>query len=262
MKRFDSMRLFLLPAVESDVSGYSEQRRALLIGAPVALALVLSSPSRLVAAMQQLTSDVDLQRFLAESLDRVLQLKSDVSAGGQDEYVSYLERAVTAIDDVSKDPLSTKSWKGFDPGVFLGISGRNRAFFIVQWRLAPGAFLPPHCHPKTSVCTLSLEGASTLRHFEVDPDAPSYRYDRETEFLIRETRRLRLTAGMTSTLTEHRDNIHLFEAGPNGARGIDVTTDYGGDGTFSFLEFDRHKSEDSAGLVYRARWTGSNIQRN
>ena len=92
----------------------------------------------------------------------------------------------------------------------------------------------------TSVCTLGLDGASTLRHFEIESDAPSYRDDRDTEFLIRETRQLRLEAGSTSTLTEHRDNIHLFEAGPQGARGIDVTTDYGGDGSFSFLEFDRH----------------------
>lgn len=226
------------------------------------LALVLASRSRFATAIEQSESDNALQEFLAQSLEQAMQLKSDASASGQDQYVAYLESTVTAIDDVSRDPLSPASWKGFDPGVFLGVSGRNRAFFVVQWQLAPGAFLPPHCHPKTSVCTLGLNGTSTLRHFEPEPGAPSYREDRETEFLIRETRQLNLAAGVTSTLTEHRDNIHLFEAGPDGARGIDVTTDYGGDGSFSFLEFDRHTPEDSAGSVYRARWIGTDIQQS
>lgn len=101
---------------------------------------------------------------------------------------------------------------------------------------------------------------STVRHFEVDPGAPSYRYDRETEFLIRETRRVSLTARATSTLTEHREHVHLSEAGPAGARGIDITTDYVGDGSFSFLAFDRNKAEAAAGRVYRALWVGSKIQ--
>jgi len=253
------VRLLTLPTAESEVPGYVEQRRAVLIGAPAALAFLLSSPARLATALDRQSSDRELDEFLADSLDRALELKTDASARGQDEYVGYLEKAVTAIRDVSRDPLSATSWKGFDPGVFLGVSGRNRAFFVVQWRLAPGAFLPPHCHPKTSVCTLGLEGTSTLSHFEIETEAPSYRDDRETEFLVRRTRRLELAAGVTSTLTEHRDNIHLFEAGPEGARGIDVTTDYGGDGSFSFLEFDRARPEDSSGLLFSARWLGSDI---
>lgn len=253
------MQLFSLPTVQTRTPGYSEQRRALVIGAPAALACILSSRSALVAAMDVLSADGELQRFLDESLERALLLKADASARGQDEYVAFLQKAVSSISDVSKEPLSETSWKGFDPGVFLGNSGRNRAFFIVQWRLAPAAFLPPHCHPKTSVCTLGLAGSSTLRHFEVPADAPSYRDDRETEFLVRETRQLELASGMTSTLTEHRDNVHLFEAGPDGARGIDVTTDYGGDGSFSFLEFDHRQPEIPAERAYRARWVGTNI---
>ena len=256
------MKIFSIPTADPTIPGFSEQRRMLLVGAPAGIALLLSSPGRLVASMDEVGTDTELERFLSESLDRALELKAHVSADGQDEYVRYLEKLVSDISDVSRDPLSSTSWQGFDPGVFIGISGRNRAFFVVQWRLEPGAFLPPHCHPKTSVCTLGLEGKSVLRHFEAGPDAPSYRTDRDTEFLIRETRRLELTVGMTSTLTEHRDNIHLFEAGPDGARGIDVTTDYGGDGSFSFLQFDHHNSEDTAGLIYRARWIGSKIGRS
>jgi len=253
------MKMFSLPTADTPVAGFSEQRRGLVVGAPAALALLTSSPARLLAALDRPGTDAALDAFLDESAARALELKADASAAGQDAYVRFLSDAVAAISDVSRDPLSSTSWKGFDPGVFLGISGRNRAFFIVQWRLEPGAFLPPHCHPVTSVCTLGLDGSATLRHFESGVDAPSYRDDRETEFLVRETRRLTLSAGTRSTLTEHRDNIHLFEAGPAGARGIDLTTDYGGDGSFSFLDIDRSQAVDGSGAVYRARWIGTDI---
>lgn len=254
------MQRYRVPPVASGIPGYSELRRTLVIGTPAALAVLLASKTRLAAALDDVEPYDDLDRFIAGSDIRALQLKADASPDGQDEYVRFIESAVAAINDVSTEPLSDKSWKDFDPGVYLGDSGRNRAFFVVQWRLDPGAFLPAHCHPVTSVCTLGLDGEATLRHFEPGPDAPSYRDDRETEFLIRETRRLRLANGVTSTLTAHRDNIHLFEAGPHGARGIDVTTDYGGDGTFSFLAFDRHRPEDASGNRYRARWIGTDIQ--
>lgn len=253
------MKTFSVPTAKSKVPGYSELRRTLLIGAPCALATVLSSRSRLAMALDEVDNTSELDRFLAETGERSLALKADATADGQDQYVSYLESAVASINDVSADSLSASSWKGFNPGVFIGVSGRNRACFVVQWKLEPNAFLPPHCHPKTNVCTLGLEGAATLRSFESAPDAPSYRHDRVTEFAVRETLRIHLVPGTTSSLTEYRDNIHLFEAGREGARGIDVTTDYGGDGTFSFLEFDHHRPEDASNKTYRARWIGTDI---
>ncbi len=253
------MKCYELPQSRTETPGYSEIRRCLVVGAPAAMATCLTAPGRLLAAMDDAGSDHELRRFIEETAARAASLKSDASANGQDAYVKYLADAVVAVDDAATDNLSTTSWKGMDPGVFLGAAGRNKAFFVVHWRLAPGALLPAHCHPKTSVCTLGLEGAATLRHFEVGADAPSYRDDRSTEFLVRETRRLELRAGTVSTLTEHRDNVHLFEAGKSGARGIDVTTDYGGDGSFSFLELDHRKPLERGGRSYVARWTGTDL---
>ena len=253
------MKRFELPVLTSQNAGYSELRRSLIVGAPAAMALLLASPRRLLAALDDLPAGDDLERFLETTAGEALALKSDDSAPGQERYVRYIERAVAAINDVPTDSIGANSWKGFDPGVFLGVGGRNRACFVVHWRLAPQAFLPPHCHPKTSVCTLGLDGEATLRHYEAEASAPSYRDDRETEFLITETVRLDLARGTTSTLTEHRDNIHLFQAGRSGARGIDVTTDYGGDGSFSFLAFDHERPEDAARKTYVARWIGTDI---
>jgi hypothetical protein len=253
------MKCYHLPALASRIPGYSELRRHILIGAPAALAACVLSPNRLLAAMEESESNGQLEDFIGNTAQRAIQLKSDASSSGQNAYVNYIAEAVSSVENVSKDNLSPKSWKNLQPGVYLGVSGQNSAFFVVQWQLEPGAFLPPHCHPKTSVCTLGLEGAATLRHFEPESTAPSYRDDRDSEFLIRETRRLELLPGSTSTLTEHRDNIHLFVAGDRGARGIDVTTDYGGDGSFSFLKFDHNNPEGNGTDTYLARWVGTSL---
>lgn len=251
------MKCFSVPLRESAVPGYRETRRYLLLGAAASVAGCLASPRNLFAALEDRLPESQLQRFLDASAQRALEMKGDVSAAGQDAYVNYLADTVGNIESVSTENLGSKSWKGMEPGVFLGDAGRNRAFFVVHWRLEPGAVLPPHCHPRTSVCTLGLDGSSTLRHFTVEAGAPSYREDRSSEFLIRQTRQIELRAGTISTLTEHRDNIHLFEGGKKGARGIDVTTDYGGDGSFSFLDFDHRRPAQSSDDLYRARWTGT-----
>ena len=253
------MKCFRLPDGQSNTPGYSEIRRHLLVGATASIAACLTSSNRLLAAINEAETDRRLDDFITATAEPAAMLKSDASATGQEAYVQFLAEAVSAVDHVSQDDLGSDSWKGLDPGVFLGASGRNKAFFVIQWHLEPGAFLPPHCHPKTSVCTFGLEGSSILRHFEAEATVPSYRDDRTTKFLIRETRRLELRAGSVSTLTEYRDNIHLFEAGKHGARGIDVTTDYGGDGSFSFLDFDHRRPLDRNERTYVARWIGTSL---
>lgn len=253
------MKCYKLAPRNSDHPGYREVRRFLILAAPAIAGATLLRPARLLAAMDTAVTDDALDEFIATSATKAAALKMDDSEQGQDAYVAYIAEAVASVDQLSRDSLSDRSWKGFDPGVYLGEPGRNRAFFVVQFELAPAAFLPPHCHPRTSVCTLGLEGSARLRHFTTDDDAPDYRSDRSTEFLIRETRSLQLEAGRVSTLTEHRDNIHLFEASASGARGIDVTTDYGGDGSFSFLGFDHTKPEDPRRNLYLARWIGTDI---
>lgn len=253
------MKCFRIAPAKSTIPGYRESRRHVLLAAPAVMAGFLASPSRLIAALDGAQTNELLDEFISSSNQMAVALKADDSAAGQDAYVTYLTESVAHIDEVARANLSSTSWKGFDPGVFLGESGRNQAFFVVHFDLEPGAFLPPHCHPKTSVCTLGIEGSSVLRHFETENSAPDYKVDRETEFLIRETRRVQLEAGRISTLTEYRDNIHLFEAGPRGSRGIDVTTDYGGDGSFSFLQFDHKNPVDEENKQYSAKWIGTNI---
>lgn len=253
------MKSFRLPTQSTGIDGVVEERRNLLIATPAVMGALLASPRRLFAALDDAQASEQVEQFLEETAERALELKADDSASGQEAYLDYIVERSMTVANVPTDNLDDRSWFDMDPGVYLGVAGRNQAFFIVHWRFDPHAFLPAHCHPRTSVCTLTVEGSTVVRHFDVPADAPPYRTDHETEFLIHETRRVELAAGDTSTLSEHRDNIHLFEAGPDGARGIDVTTDYGGDGSFSFLEFDRNRPQDEKTRAFAARWIGRRL---
>jgi hypothetical protein len=64
--------------------------------------------------------------------------------------------------------------------------------------------------------------------------------------------------GRIDTLSPDRDNIHCFEAGREGARGIDITSDHGGDGKFSFLTLDYRRPIDAEQRLFEATWTGRN----
>jgi hypothetical protein len=140
-----------------------------------------------------------------------------------------------------------------EPEVRFGVCYRSKPFFIVEWQLEPGAFLPPHCHPNASVCTLGLEGEARIRNFEVVDQAPEFS-SRKT-FLVRETHNEIITPGRINTLSSMRDNIHTFRAGRNGARGIDISTDHGPDVGFSFLEIAATPREAERS-IFEAAWKG------
>src|SRR5258706_2841775 len=142
------------------------------------------------------------------------------------------------------------------PEVSFGLSYRGKPFFIVEWQLEPLAFLPPHCHPNVSVCTVGLEGEAQIRNFEIKGEPPEFS-SRKT-FLVRETRNEIIAPGRINTLSSTRDNIHTFQAGKNGARGIDISTYHGPDVGFSFLDI-AAKTRDADSRVYEAAWIGQSV---
>jgi hypothetical protein len=111
--------------------------------------------------------------------------------------------------------------------------------------------LPPHCHPNASVCTLGIEGEARIRNFEIAGEAPNFS-SKET-FRVRETHNEIIAPGRLNTLSALRDNIHTFQAGKQGARGIDISTYHGPDVGFSFLNI-ADKPRDSERWVYEAAW--------
>jgi len=173
------------------------------------------------------------------------------SGAGVDAYLYTVAALAVRLAGVPEAKLSP--FKPRAPLVSFAPIHRGIPFFVIEWRMEPGAVLPPHNHPGYSVCTLGLEGEARVRHYQPGPDAPPL--TSRDPFHLRLTREQVLLPRSVSTLGPERDNIHTFIAGPRGARGIDITTrhDPSNDGSFSFLDIGA-KETDSSELV--ARWTG------
>jgi hypothetical protein len=225
----------------------SVERRHLL----AASAFLLAAP-RLPRLRERGTSWV---QFLADAPGEVAELALGTTPAEHDAYLYALASLAARIEGVPGGKLS--AFGGLEPEVLFGMLHRGTPFFVVEWRLAPHAELPAHCHPGASVCTLALEGECEVRHYEVQPGAPAYDSKSEQPFPLRETRRQLLRPGSLSTLAPQRDNLHWFRAREQGARGIDLSTMHGGDGSFSFVAFDPDAPADAGRGLYEARWIGS-----
>jgi hypothetical protein len=160
----------------------------------------------------------------------------------------------TRTSDIPRAKLGR--FEKLEPAASFGVSYRGRPFFIVEWQLEPNALLPPHCHPNASVCTVGLEGEAHIRNFEIIGHAPEF--SSRKIFMVRETHNEIIAPGRINTLSSMRDNIHTFQAGKSGARGIDISTYHGPDVGFSFLDI-AGKPRESKGGIYEATWKGQSV---
>jgi hypothetical protein len=186
--------------------------------------------------------------FLKQAIPVAQQLIAE-PAFSVDEYLYRIGSLATRLKEIPDSKLGP--YTAVDPRVWFGPSFRGTPFFIIQWRMEPGAFLPPHNHPNASVCTLGFEGEVWLRNFEIAGEAPEY--SSKATFQIRETRNERLSRGRINTLSPSRDNIHCFKVGTGGARGIDINTLHGTTNNFRFLNLS-DKPVDSEKRIFEATW--------
>ena len=201
------------------------------------------------------TGPLEWKDFLHRSALIAEELYADDSPQGEDAYLYAMASLAVRITSVPECEL--EPFPGMHPEVRFGISHRGFPFNVVQWRMEPHAVVAPHCHPNASVCTVGLEGECNVRHYEIDGPAPRFDSGSAETFSIRETRRQIIAPRDVSTLSRSRDNIHCLQAGPKGARGIDITTARGGDGTFSFMHIEPQKAACSTAQdTFNARWIG------
>ena len=187
--------------------------------------------------------------FLKQSVPMAQQLIAD-PAFSVDEYLYRIGSLATRLKEIPNSALG--SYKTVEPRVWFGPSFRGSPFFIIQWRMEPGALLPPHNHPNASVCTLGVEGEVRLRNFEIIGEAPDYASKKA--FRVRETRNEMMSHRRISTLSPLRDNIHCFQVGSEGARGIDINTLHGKTNDFSFLDISK-TPVDSDMRIFEAAWS-------
>jgi len=192
--------------------------------------------------------------FIKQAVPAAKQLIADPGFS-VDEYLYRIGSLATRLKEIPDSPLG--SYTAVDRRVWFGPSFRGSPFFIIQWRMEPGAFLPPHNHPNASVCTVGFEGEVRLRNFEILGNAPAY--DSKKSFQVKETRDESMKRGRINTLSPIRDNIHCFRVGKEGARGLDINTLHGTMNNFSFLEMS-NKPIDSENRVYEAVWNPEFVQ--
>jgi hypothetical protein len=232
------------------------ERRYFLRGSlcSIAAAVMLGAlPNRVLTQQpdkQILTNEGGLawDDFIKLSIPVAQQLIADPGFS-IDEYLYRIGSLATRLKEIPNSPLGP--YTSVDRRVWFGPSFRGSPFFIIQWRMEPGAYLPPHNHPNASVCTVGYEGEVRLRNFEILGEAPAY--DSKKTFRVRETRDETLTHARINTLSPSRDNIHCFRVGKEGARGIDINTMHGKIAPFSFLDMS-DKPSDSENRIFEATW--------
>ncbi len=241
--------------------GFFETRRLMLwlpvwLTASAAFARAEKAITKQESMTNPTTVELDWEGFLKQCVPPAEALYKDSSARGQEAYLHYLASMIARVRPDQIPRAKVGRFGKIEPPVHFGISYRGKPFFIVEWRLEPNAFLPPHCHPNASVCTVGLEGEARIRNFEIVGQSPEFT-SRQT-FLVRETHNEVIARGRVNTLSSTRDNIHTFRAGKGGAWGIDISSLHGADVGFSFLDI-AEKPRDSEGRVFEAAWKGTDV---
>lgn len=239
---------------DESAPGVFVTRRKLLGLLPVSVGGLILAMSDIDRAEDRPTTGqaVGWDQFIETCLPPAKKLHEDSSAKGQDAYLYWIASQVARVNLDTMPKAKLGKFKSLDPAVYFGVKNRTPVFFVVEWRMEPGAVLPPHCHPNVSVCTVGLEGEAILKNYEIVGKAPEFKA--KDSFSVRETKSERLSAGRINSLSAHRDNIHTFTAGSKGARGIDISTFHGPDIGFSFLEIGKKPAKSDPG-IYEATWT-------
>lgn len=197
------------------------------------------------------TQELGWEEFLKQSAPKAQELHVDSSVRGQEVYLKWMAFMASRLRLNDIPNAKVGRFKTLEPPLYFGVSYRGTPFFCVEWRMSPGAFLPPHNHPNVSVCTVGIEGEARIRNFEIVDKAPEF--SSTQSFRVRETHNEIIAPGRINTLSPSRDNIHTFQAGKSGARGIDITTYHGPDIGFSFLDL-QDKSKETEAKIFEAVW--------
>ena len=256
-EQVESVDLSGEPAKEVEVFPGVHERRCFLrasLATVAAVAALKAAPGRVLG--QATVKGPDLMEadrlgwddFLKQAVPVAQQLIAEPSFS-VDEYLYRIGSLATRLKEIPDSKLGP--YTSVDRRVWFGPSFRGSPFFIIQWRMEAGAFLPPHNHPNASVCTLGFEGEVRLRSFEIVGEAPAY--DSKKTFHVRETRDETMRRARIGTLSPVRDNIHCFRVGKEGARGLDINTLHGAMNKFSFLDI-AEKPGDKEERLFEAAW--------
>ena len=239
------------PGIEVEVEpGYFVTRR-LVLGSALAALL----PWRLSAAADG--GGLGFGEFLALANPLARELVADATAAGQDRYLGSLGALAGRLSSVPEPARWNESDQGEAPGsVAIGVNPGGEAFTVLHWRLEPGARVRPHAHTYGNVVTLGLAGFARVQNYEMAGewrDRPDF--ETSAGFVVQQTVDQALRPGAINLVSLARNYIHGMQAGPDGARGLDITTRIGQRPAYGtpYLVIDDGPLDPLA-RTYQARW--------
>jgi hypothetical protein len=165
-------------------------------------------------------AELDLEGFLREAVPVARDLIGDTSRIGQDRYLFALASLAACLRDVPVPEMRENT--GDSPArTFIGANECDAPFSVLHWRMEPGARIGAHPHLYGNVVTLCLEGEVRIENHEMvgEPD-----FETREAFTVRRVNDQVLLPGGLNLVSLEHGYVHGFEAGPAGARGLDITT--------------------------------------
>jgi hypothetical protein len=234
-----------------------------LTSATTARAGAIVPGQQLAAAEESNGGRISWDEFIELAVAAASPLADDRSQEGQDTYLYGVGAIASRLGELPE--VTPRDFGGLTPAYELQLIFRDASspFIVLYWRLAPAAVFPAHCHPDASVCTLCTHGETVIRNYDTAEGSPHCWEETDDEFGVTETRTDLMRPGLINTVSSFRNNIHRFEAGPNGAEGIDITTGYndGKQKSFSYLALDTPTRGEAGLNTYRGRWVGKDLKR-
>ena len=206
---------------EVEVSpGFIVERRSFMaVFSGMSLAMM---PGVIARAAIEESSDknISFDQFLAEANPLAQKLIGDTSISGQDLYLRSIATLTAKLQGIPIPERFNNTSLGINAEDYkIGVNPGGNPFTVLHWRLEPGAICKPHVHEYGNVASIGIEGAVRISNF-VSPD--KFDYENNGTFQIKKTVDQLLTAGSANLVP--LDMIHAFQAGPDGARGLDITT--------------------------------------
>jgi len=173
------------------------------------------------AAIEEIVdNNISFDQFLAEANPLAQKLVGDTSLSGQDRYLRSIAALTAKLQDI---PIPVR-WNNTGQGLKaedykIGVNPGGNPFTVLQWRLEPGAICTPHVHEYGNVVSIGIEGAVRISNYV---STGTFDYENSGTFQIIKTVDQILTPGSANLVP--LDMIHGFQAGPEGARGLDITT--------------------------------------
>ncbi|MBL8803781.1 MAG: hypothetical protein JNN27_17395 [Planctomycetes bacterium] len=212
-REFEALKLG--EAVEVERGVVVERRSFLTVAASAFAAAGLPGLAR-AGRLDESADAFEYEDFLAEAVPAAKALVADNSRGGQDRYLFALAAIAVRLGDVPQPKMRSNS-----PGTYIGANEGGDPFVVLHWRLDPGARIGIHPHIYGNVVTLGLEGEVLVDNYEVEGERD---WLTKQPFVVRRTVSQWLTRGGVNLVNLERNYCHGFTAGPNGARGLDITT--------------------------------------